>query len=122
MGNLTLNGKTYAASGHTSDGKTLWVERSSGVVSGFSPLTARVRTGTGQQKTRVNWVLKVPTVASAASACSCEGDVLTERYFNIEYVADAKTTAAERTDDQLRLAGLIATADFVNSVKDLIQP
>lgn len=122
MGNLTLNGKTYADSGHTSDGKTLWVERSAGVVSGFSPLTARVRTGTGQQKTRVNWVLKDPTVATAASECSCEGDVLTERYFNVEYVADAKTTAAQRLDDYLRLVDLIATTAFGSSVKDLIQP
>lgn len=119
---ITLNSKVYDNVGFNQNGQFVYSEKSAGVPSGFSYLTAKVSTGTGKSDSSVKWNLSIPIVATADSECTCAGDVLRNYYVKIDITEPAGSTAAERLDVRARIASLIAAAQFVDSVEDLTQP
>lgn len=119
MANLTLNGKTYTGAG-VANGIASYVERSSGVASGFSPLTASVRPGSGNSPSKVAWKMKVPVVAGAL--LDNAGQVLRTIEVDVSVRASALATTAELTDVELRVSDLVGTSAFTDSIKDLLQP
>lgn len=119
MANLTLNAKTYAGTG-VSNGIAMYVERSGGVASAFSPLTVSVRPGSGTSPTKVAWKLVFPVVAGAAAVVP--GAVLKTATVDVSIRASALMTTAELTDLQVRLTNLAATAEFTASIASLALP
>lgn len=120
MPNIVLNTKTYNGSG-IANGVASYMERSSGLAAGFSPLTAAVK-ALESGKSRISWKLFQPTVAAEASSCSCPGQVLRVNDANIGVRLDPGATLAERTDFALRLKDLVASTEFQSSIINLQQP
>lgn len=121
---ITLNTKVYNYAGHTPQSLSMYTERSSGVATGFSPLTSRVEDGNiaSGAKTKVRWKLKVPVIQAAESDCACPGEVLREAIVDLVVTFDPKATATERTDILDRLQDLVLTPEFIGSVTSLVQP
>lgn len=119
---ITLNSKVYDNVGFNPQGQFVYSEKSAGVPSGFSYLTAKVNTGTGKSDSVVKWNLSIPIVATTDSSCACIGGVLRTYYVRMEITEPAGATAAERTDVRARIASLIAATQFIGSVVDLTQP
>lgn len=118
MGNITLNTETYNGTGVT-NGVAQYIERSAGVAAGFSPVTGSVRQ---DSKSRVQWKLAQPVVATEASSCSCPGTVIRVMDADIRARLDPGATLAERTDFALRLKDLVASVEFQQSIINLQQP
>lgn len=116
---LTLNLLTYNPAG-TNAGKTLWVERSSGVGAGFSNLSEKfypVNTKSGVQRIEHN--LLVPVVATSDSACSCDGAMLYASYFNANIGIGPGASVAHRLDLYNRIKDYVATDTFKKAITDL---
>lgn len=119
---ITLNSKVYNAIGWNQNQQFVYNETSAGVPSGFSYLTTKVGLGTGKTNTMVKWNLTMPIVALEASECACPGDPLRSYFGKFELTIPAGSTLAERTDYYDRIVALVATTEFANSVKGLVQP
>lgn len=121
---IVLNTKTYNYDGFTPQALSMYTERSSGVATGFSALTARVESGniSSGAKTKVRWKLKVPVIQAEASECACPGEILREAIVDLVVTFDPKCTSAERTDILDRLQDLVLTPEFTGSVTSLVQP
>lgn len=116
---ITLNSKVYNYSGYDPNSVSQYQETSSGIPTAASDLTNRVTRAA--KVVRVKWRLIVPIVATAASECSCEGDVLRTSHVNIEFTLPATSTLAERQDVRARIASLITNAQYIASVDNLVQ-
>lgn len=119
---ITLNAKAYNFAGFNNVSQSVYKYTGGGLPSSFSYLTSKVNTGTGKADSTARWNLSVPHVATADSACGCEGTVLGTDYVRIELSVAPITTAAERTDLWTRLRDLVASAEFKASVESLTQP
>lgn len=119
---ITLNSKVYNFAGFDTQQLSNYVNRDSGVPTGFSRLTSRVDDGQGSANTKVRWKLKVPVVASEDSECSCAGALLREYIVDIVATVPPGSTSAERTDLDARITDLVASAEFTASITNLIQP
>lgn len=120
---ITINTKPYSYSGMDSDQKSVYFNRPAGAASGWSRLLAKVTTALTKGGTsKVEWKLKVPVIADAASACSCPGETLRESTVTISIVASNTATSAELLDIALRIKDLAASTEFQSSVSSLIQP
>lgn len=119
---LTLNTKTYAWSGIANMIST-WFERTGGVAAAFSSVTASAKISTSKaERTRINWKLRLPVVATEATSCACPGDVVRSIDGDINLRIDSGMTLAERTDYALRLKDLVASPKFQASIINLEQP
>lgn len=119
---ITLNSKVYPFAGFDSQSLSTYVNRDSGVPSGFSRLTARVDEGSASANTKVRWKLKVPVVSTEDSECSCAGALLREYAVDLVVTVPPGSTAAERTDLEARIVDLVASSEFSASIISLIQP
>lgn len=119
---ITLNSKIYDNVGFNQNGQFVYSEKSSGVPSGFSYLTAKVNTGTGKTDSTVKWNLSIPVVATTDSDCACSGDVQRNYYVRLEITEPAGSTSAERADVLARIASLVGATQFTASVTSLVQP
>lgn len=118
---ITLNTKAYNFAG-LMNGIATYQDRSAGLASGFSALSARVQVTVQNSKSHVSWKLRLPVVNSESSACSCPGDVLRTSIADIVIQLGASATLAERTDFALRLKDLVASPEFQASIINLGQP
>ena len=119
---ITLNSKVYNFAGFDTQQLSNYVNRDSGVPTGFSRLTARVDDGQGSANTKVRWKLKVPVVASEDSECSCAGALLRDYIVDIVVTVPPGSTSAERTDLEVRITDLVASPEFSGSITNLVQP
>lgn len=118
MANLTLNTKVYVGSGLI-NGIANWRNLAAGVAAGIARVTASIRF---DSKTRLQWKLAVPVVATTESACACPGEPLRIADAVINIRMDPGATSAERTDFALQLKDLVASTDFQSSIISLAQP
>lgn len=116
---ITLNTKAYSFSGLL-NGIASFVHRGVGVAASFLTLTGRVRLSA--KDSLVTWQLRVPVVATEATACACPGDALRVTWVDINIKLPAGATKAERTDIALQVKDLVASPEFQASITDLVQP
>jgi hypothetical protein len=119
---ITLNTKAYTFRGFNSQAISQYLNTAAGVARGFLSLTAKVDGGPASETLKVRWKLKLPTLATDATACACPGDSIREIYADIVVSVPASATAAERDDMAKQLKDLTATPEFQASVKDLLAP
>lgn len=117
MADITLNTLVYSDSGWVPAGVRRWVNRTLGLVSGFSDLTASI--GLTKAKTTVKWKLVVPVIQDVATACACPGDVLQTTIVDVTVRMAPGATAAHRTDVRTRLQNLATKAEFIASIDGL---
>jgi hypothetical protein len=117
---ITLNSKVYNFAGYDTNAVSDYQETTTGIPTAASDLTNRVQQGNGKV-VRVKWRLIVPIVATEGSECSCAGDVLRTTHVNIEYTLPTTSTLAERQDVRLRIASLVANAQYIASIDNLVQ-
>ena len=118
---MLLNSFNYQPIGWNQTGQYVYSYRGGGIPTSFSYLTTKVSVGTGKSDSHVRWNLSVPVVATAASACSCEGDVLRTMYGRIELSGLSGTSIAEREDLYARILDLVKSNEFRLSVTQLVQ-
>lgn len=121
---IVLNSKTYNFAGFDANGVSMYKDTSGGVPGGFGHLTCRVTNpATDKTDTKVQWRLTMPILATADSACSCEGTVLRVYRFEDGKVSiPAGSLAAERADFATRVKDLMATPQYQSSITSLTQP
>lgn len=119
---ITLNSKTYDNVGFNPNGQFVYSEKSGGVPSSFSYLTAKANSGTGRSDSVVKWNLSLPIVATDDSACACDGNVLRTYYVRMEVTIPSGSSAAERADLLARLQELTSATQFTASITSLAQP
>lgn len=119
---IVLNAKTYSFDGFTAQSISHYSDRSGGVPASFSPLTSKVEDGSASANTKVRWKLKVPVVATVDSSCSCDGSLLREYIVDIVTTVPPGSTSTERTDLAARIEDLVASAQFIASITNLVQP
>lgn len=115
---ITLNLLTYQPAG-TDAGKSKWVERSSGVGTGFSVLTEKFYPVSKSGVQRIEHNLNVPVVATVDSACSCVGSVLYSSYANVNIGIGPGASAAHRLDLYNRIKDYVASDAFKLAITDL---
>lgn len=116
--NVTLNTVVYSPAGILS-GIAKWVNRTGGILAGFSTLTQRYKDPTTGTQTKIDFNLSIPVLATTDSACSCIGDVLRTNSAVISFWVAGSSTLAERTDLYLRVKDLVANALVVSAVENL---
>lgn len=116
---ITLNTKAYSFSGLL-NGIASFLHRGAGVAASFLTLTGRVRLTA--KDSIVSWMLRVPVVATEATACACPGDAVRVSHVDISVKLPAGATKAERTDIALQVKDLVASPEFQASIIDLAQP
>lgn len=118
---LTLNTKVYKYR-NTQNGVTTYAEDSGQFVGGFSLLTARASLGRPARgkmpaaRSTTVWKLSLPVLADNDTACACAGDVLGTVDFFVEIRSDVVIPKSVLTDGRLRVADLVATPEFIESV------
>lgn len=116
---ITLNSVVYVPAG-VNNGIATWMNRTAGVIGGFSPLTEKFSTPTAAStQTKVEFRLSIPVVATADDSCACIGDVLRTSSASISFWLNQNSTLAERTDLYNRMVALMADAVVSNGVKNL---
>lgn len=118
---ITLNTKVYSFSGFV-QAIANYVNRDSGVATGFKRLTASIDGGTGSSPYKVRWKLKLPSIATASDECACEGTLIREVFADIVVTIPSTASEAERADMAASLADLVVSAQFAESVEDLVVP
>lgn len=120
--NFTLNTKVYSGVGFNANNQSVYKYTGAGMPSGFSYLTASVKTGTGTAASTVRYNLSVPHVATEASTCACPGTVISTDYVRIEVSVPSGSTLADRQNILLSIRDLVGTVAFKDSVELLTQP
>lgn len=115
---VTLNTVVYSPAGLL-QGVAKWINRTGGVLAGFSVLTQRYKDPTTGVQTKIDFNLSVPVLATADSTCGCEGDLIRTNSGQISFWVASTSTLAERTDLYLRMKDLLATALVSNAVENL---
>lgn len=119
---ITLNSKVYNWAQFDQNGTSRYIESSAGIPNGFSPLTNKVSQADGAGKSQqVKWRIAVPVLATEDSACACDGAVLETDYVELTFTLSKTSTLAIRQDLRLRLASLVANAQYIASVDNLTQ-
>lgn len=119
---IVLNTKSYAFAGFNTNQQSVYRETGAAYPSGFSYLTSKVNVGTGTRASNSKWNLSIPHVATASTACSCEGSVLGTDYVRVESEFSPSTSAADRLDAWTRLRDLVASPEFKATMTGLTQP
>lgn len=119
---ITLNSKTYDNVGFNANGQFVYSEKSGGVPSSFSYLTAKANTGTGKTDSTVKWNLSLPIAATTDGECACAGEVMRTYYNRIEITIPAGSSATERADLLARIQDLVTSSQFAASITSLAQP
>lgn len=117
---VTLNTKVYNPRG-TQGGISTWQNVGDATFGGATTtLTESVRGPDSSGNTRVRFLLTIPKLATADSACGCIGQPI-GKPAKFEIIADVPSslTAAERDDLRLRAQGLAAHAITTAAIKDL---
>lgn len=118
---VTLNTKVYTPSG-VSQGVAAWADRSSGVFTAISNLTATYKDSPKSEVIRVGSDIGIPVVSETDTACTCAGSVLRTSRAKLEMLLPKTGTKAERTDLRLRLIDWLGSADAIAMIDDLDQP
>lgn len=113
---ITLNTKVYTPRG-TQNGISTWSLAGDTTFGGAqSDVTESVRGPLANGLYRTRWVLALPKVATADTACSCVGAILGKGKADVTIDIPTSFTAAERQDFVDRLQALIALSVFDVSV------
>jgi len=115
---VTLNTVVYSPAGVKS-GVALWLSRVGGIVAGFSKLSQIYKDPTTGTQTKIDFQIDVPVLATADSACACEGSLLRTNSVKLSFWVASTSTLAERTDLYLRAKDLVANALVSGSVENL---
>jgi len=115
---VTLNSVVYSPAGLLA-GVARWINRTGGVLAGFSKLTQSYKDPTTGTQTKIDFQIDVPVLATADSTCGCEGDLIRTNTFKMSFWVAGSSTLAERTDLYLRAKDLMATALVSGSVENL---
>lgn len=118
---ITLATKVYAFSGFIAGRISQWVNRDSGILSGFLTLTNVIDAGEKTEQVKVRWKLKQPVVDEGAS-CACPTGLGHESFVDIVVTVHKGSSVAERTLLADSIEDLTATTEFRNSVISLVQP
>jgi hypothetical protein len=116
--NVTLNTVVYSPAGLL-NGIAKWINRSGGILAGFSVLTQKYKDPTTGTQTKIDFNLSIPVLATADSTCGCEGDLIRTNSANVSFWVASSSTLAERTDLYLRVKDLVASAVVVSAVENL---
>lgn len=114
---ITLNTVVYSPAGRDNQGILSWINRSSGVQSGFSVLTQKASLASAKRRTnRMEYRITVPVIETASDSCACKGDVLRTNGGTFNFWFADGATLAERTDVVTRLEDALAAfkADIEN--------
>lgn len=117
---ITLATKVYTFSGFIAGRISQWINRDSGVLAGFMPLTNVIDAGEKSDQVKVRWKLKQPVVAEDAS-CACPGGMTHESFVDIVVTVHKGSSVAERTLLADSIGDLTETDDFRQSVISLVQ-
>jgi acyl-coenzyme A thioesterase PaaI-like protein len=113
---ITLNTKIYTPRG-TQQGVSTWALAGDATFGGaVSTLTESVRGPLANGNYRTRWVLTVPKIATADSACACTGGTLGQAKADVTIDFPTSFTAAERQDFVDRWQAAVATSVFDVSV------
>jgi hypothetical protein len=113
---ITLNTKVYTPRG-TQNGISAWALAGDTTFGGAqSDVTESVRGPLANGLYRTRWVLSLPKVATADTACSCVGAILGKGKADVTIDIPTSFTAAERQDFVDRLQALVALSVFDVSV------
>lgn len=115
---MLLNSKTYSFSGIV-NGVTSWIERSLGLASLFSPVTASMRI---DNLVRQTWKLVVNVPTPEESGCCVTDPVLGFMEAKIEVRMSPNLDAVARADFLARLQDLVETTEFTAAIVDLQTP
>lgn len=115
---VTLNTKPYNPGQPLGAGIPAWYDRSSDVLTGFGVLSQNIRQNGNGEALRIEFKLRMPTVATEDSTCACDGTVLHETYATVVFQIANKSSLAERTDFYLRMKDLLANAVVQNAVEN----
>lgn len=118
MSNIVLDTKTYVGNG-IANAIASYFDRSGGIAASFAKLTGSVRNDT---KSRIQWKLSVPTVATEASSCACPGQVLRVADVDISVRFDPGATQTERDVVLAQIQDLVQVSEFTGSVSSLTPP
>lgn len=117
MSNIVLNTLTYVGDG-IQNGIAVFTERTAGMVGFFKKLTSSVTLK--KDRSIVKWKLVIPFPATAPTDCPCPGaSPYLDTIADITVRMDPRTTTADRDDVQKQIKDLVATAQFISTVKDL---
>lgn len=115
---VTLNTVVYSPAGLLA-GVAKWINRTGGILAGFSILTQRYREPTTGAQTKIDFNISIPVLATADSTCACEGSLLRTNSASVSFWVAGTSTLAERTDLYLRVKDLIATSLVSDAVENL---
>lgn len=119
LANITLNTKVYGPTGNM-NGTAKWLDRTSGIPNGYSPLHLAVKDpGPGVKNYRSSAKLLVPVIQGDDTDCHCIGDFLRQIGYEVTMTANVGSTVAERTDAYLRFKDLVNSAEFIAVFRDL---
>lgn len=115
---IVLNTKSYGFAGIAQSVST-YLEKSLGLVSLFSRLTASVRLA--EKEVRTDWRLDLTFPVDPETPCTCPNDTLSA-FVKITAVMSNDLTAAQRADFALRIKDLAASTEYQSSLTGPTQP
>lgn len=115
---VTLNTVVYSPAGLFA-GVAKWINRSGGILAGFSTLTQKFKDPTTGTQTKIDFNISIPVLATADSACGCAGELIRTNSAVVSFWVASTSTLAERTDLYLRVKDLVATALVSGAVENL---
>jgi hypothetical protein len=119
-GTVTLNSHVYGPGSSAGDIQRWW-DRSSGVSNGFNLLSQRLYEGENKTSpsTKIQFKLKLNTLADESSACVCEGSILGSNTMDLTVSCYNGGDKAGRTELLAQIRALVLTDVFAKSVEDL---
>lgn len=122
MSTIVANALNYLSDGIT-NGISRWTERSAGVLAFFRAITASVNSVASSKRTTVKWKVVLPFPDSEPSSCPCPGEApASDTIVNIDVRFDSRVPAAHRTAVLTTIKDLVDTAQFADSIEDLVLP
>lgn len=115
---VTLNTHVYNPAGLLS-GVARWIDRTAGVLAGFSVLTQRYKDPTTGVQTKIDFSLSIPVIATADSVSHETGELVRTNSVTVSAWVASTSTLAERTDLYLRLKDLVATSLVSDAIENL---
>lgn len=122
MSTIVANLLNYVSDG-IANGISRWTERSAGVLAYFRAITASVNSVASSQRTNVKWKVTLPFPDAEPSSCPCPGEApASPTIVNIDVRFDSRVPAAYRTAVLTTIKDLVDSAQFADSIEDLVLP
>ena len=122
MSTIVANTLNYMSDG-IANAVSRWTERSAGVLAYFRSITASVNSVASSKRTNVKWKVTLPFPDDEPSSCPCPGEAPTSpTIVNIDVRFDSRASAAYRTAVLTTIKDLTDSAQFADSIEDLVLP